>query len=65
MVTGVLPAAPTMTVGQTMALPDSVPTGLASIIERCLESDPGRRYRSAREILRDLRIEADRPPADS
>src|SRR2546422_5741203 len=65
MVTGRLPAARTITVGETPALPDSVPTGLAAIIERCLESDPARGYRNARQILRDLRVETDRPPADN
>jgi hypothetical protein len=34
--------------------PEGVPAVLAPIIRRCLESDPSRRYRFTRDLLRDL-----------
>jgi serine/threonine-protein kinase len=41
--------------------PRSVPRGLATIIERCMDTDLAQGYQSASEILRDLRIESDHP----
>jgi len=38
-----------------LSLPDHVPPSLRVVLLRCLESDPGRRYRSAAELLEDLR----------
>jgi serine/threonine-protein kinase len=49
-------------------LPRAVPRGLATIIERCMDTDLARSYQSASEILRDLRIESDHAdslPAES
>jgi serine/threonine-protein kinase len=62
MATGELP--PTLTlagVPGSLNVPRSVPRGLASIIARCVDADLARRYRTARELLHDLRVEADHP----
>lgn len=42
----------------SLKVPYSVPRGLAAIIERCMDADLARRYCSARDVLRDLRIES-------
>jgi serine/threonine-protein kinase len=42
-------------------VPRSVPRGLALIIERCMDTDSATGYHSAREVLRDLRIESGHP----
>lgn len=39
----------------------SLPAALDAIARRCLESDPGRRYQSARDLLHDLQRAAARP----
>jgi serine/threonine protein kinase/Tol biopolymer transport system component len=49
-------------------LPETVPAGLRSIVEKALESDPADRYQSMRELVVDLRRlvrqkAADHPPA--
>jgi serine/threonine protein kinase len=48
-------------------LPETVPSGLRSVVEKALESDPADRYQSMRELAVDLRRmtrqkEADHPP---
>ncbi len=45
-----------------MAMPRSVPRDLAAIIDRCLDHGTDRPYSSARDILEDLRAEADPAP---
>lgn len=40
--------------GEPLRVPAPVPTGVAAVIERCLARDLGQRYRSARELLREL-----------
>ena len=37
-----------------VAYPDTVPESLRPVIDRCLEWDPGHRYGSVREVVRDL-----------
>jgi serine/threonine protein kinase len=44
-----------------LKLPPSVPGGLATIIERCMDTDLARGYHSASEVWRDLRTESDHP----
>ena len=44
-----------------LKLPRSVPSGLATIIERCMDTDLARGYHSASEVLRDLRMQSDHP----
>jgi serine/threonine protein kinase len=45
-----------------LPMPRSVPRDLAAIIERCLDRGADRTYSSARDILEDLRAEADPAP---
>ncbi len=45
-----------------LPMPRSVPRDLAAIIERCLDHGADRPYSSARDILEDLRAEADPAP---
>lgn len=62
MATGENPRLPTLAgLPGGLRVPRSVPGALAAVIERCLETDPRRRYQSARELLRDLRILSDQP----
>jgi serine/threonine-protein kinase len=62
MATGEDPPPPTLAgLPGTLKVPRSVPKGLAAIIERCVNPDLARRYQSAREVLHDLRVEAERP----
>ena len=45
-----------------VALPPEIPLPLRSIVGRCLEKDPARRYQSAAEVERDLRNSCEAPP---
>lgn len=44
---------------------DGVPPDLAHIIQRLVEKDPAKRYRTAGEVLADLSIEGEAPPASA
>src|SRR6185503_10418607 len=45
-------------------LPSSVPLGLASVIQRCLAREPGRRYQRASEVESALQALADSVTTD-
>ena len=42
-------------------LPPNIPRGLGSVIQRCLEKEPARRYHSAGEVRAALEIAAEKP----
>ncbi len=44
---------------------DGVPADLARIIQRLIEKDPAKRYHTASEVLADLSLEGEAPPAHS
>lgn len=44
---------------------DGVPPDLAHIIQRLVEKDPAKRYRTASEVLADLSTEGEAPPASN
>jgi serine/threonine-protein kinase len=62
MATGEDPPSPTLAGSPgKLKVPRSVPRGLATIIERCMDTDLARGYHNASEVLRDLRTESDHP----
>jgi serine/threonine protein kinase len=62
MATGEDPPLPTPASSPSgLKVPRSVPRGLATVIERCLDTDLARRYQSACEVLHDLRIASEAP----
>jgi len=45
-----------------LALPEGIPAGIASVVERALRKDPNRRYESAARMLEELQTRAGQAP---